>query len=196
VRYRLTRSTLSCAIRGHQNKTVKDNREFSGQEIILDLAFELRWFTYSSYVMKFCRDVSQKEFAMKIKTIPLLFLIPAGLVIGCSEDRNARQPVEPSAAVAPDNSGRNVRDRGDETKTPMDQSESEADRTITQNIRRALTADDSLSTNAKNVKIITNDGTVTLRGPVKSEKEKADIEAKAKQVAGVKQVDNQLEVAS
>ena len=89
-----------------------------------------------------------------------------------------------------------VRDRGGETKTPMDQSESEADRTITQNIRKALTADDSLSTNAKNVKIITNDGTVTLRGPVKSEKEKADIEAKAKQVAGVKQVDNQLEVAS
>jgi osmotically-inducible protein OsmY len=89
-----------------------------------------------------------------------------------------------------------VRDRNDATKTPADQSENEGDRTITQNIRKALTDDDSLSTNAKNVKIITNDGTVTLRGPVKSEKEKSDIEAKAKQVAGVKRVDNQLEVAS
>ncbi len=100
------------------------------------------------------------------------------------------------AAVEPDNTGRNVRDRNEANKTAGDQSENEADRTITQNIRQALTADDSLSTNAKNVKIITNDGTVTLRGPVKSDKEKVEIEAKAKQVAGVKKVDNQLEIAS
>jgi osmotically-inducible protein OsmY len=135
-----------------------------------------------------------KEVAMK--TIPLLFLIPAVLVIGCSRDREARQAPQSSAAVEPDNSGRNVRDRNEAAKTAGDQSENEADRTITQNIRKAITADDSLSTNAKNVKIITNDGTVTLRGPVKSEKEKADIEEKAKQVAGVKSVDNQLEIAS
>jgi hyperosmotically inducible protein len=130
-----------------------------------------------------------------VKIISLSLLISAILIAGCSRDRDARQATN-TPAVAPDNTGRNVRDRGGETKTPGDQSESEADRTISQNIRKALTADDSLSTNAKNVKIITNDGTVTLRGPVKSEKEKADIEAKAKQVAGVKQVDNQLEVAS
>lgn len=130
-----------------------------------------------------------------MNTIPLLFLISTMLLVGCSRDRDARQ-ASTTPAVEPDNTGRNVRDRGGETKTPGDQSESEADRTITQNIRKALTADDSLSTNAKNVKIITNDGTVTLRGPVNSEKEKADIEAKAKQVAGVRQVDNQLEVTS
>jgi osmotically-inducible protein OsmY len=46
------------------------------------------------------------------------------------------------------------------------------------------------------VKIITSDGTVTLRGPVKSDKERAEIEAKAKQVSGVKRVENQLEIAS
>ena len=130
-----------------------------------------------------------------MKIISLSLLISAILIAGCSRDRDARQATT-TPAVEPDNTGRNVRDRGGETKTPGDQSESEADRTITQNIRKALTADDSLSTNAKNVKIITNDGTVTLRGPVKSEKEKVDIEAKAKQVAGVKQVDNQLEIAS
>ena len=130
-----------------------------------------------------------------MKVIALFFLASAILVVGCSRDRD-RQVPQSSAAVEPDNSGRNVRDRNDATKTPGDQSENEADRTITQNIRKALTDDDSLSTNAKNVKIITNDGTVTLRGPVKSEKEKSDIEAKAKQVAGVKRVDNQLEVAS
>jgi hyperosmotically inducible periplasmic protein len=130
-----------------------------------------------------------------MKIISLSLLIAAVLTAGCSRDRDARQATN-APAVEADNSGRNVRDRGGETKTPGDQSESEADRTITQNIRKALTADDSLSVNAQNVKIITNDGTVTLRGPVKSEKEKADIEAKAKQVAGVKSVDNQLEVAS
>jgi hyperosmotically inducible periplasmic protein len=128
-----------------------------------------------------------------MKSITLL-LLSMVLMVGCS--KNPSEDKQVSQTVAPDNSGRNVRDRDNQTKTPGDQSENEADRTITQNIRQAITADDSLSTNAKNVKIITNDGTVTLRGPVKSEKEKTDIEAKAKQVAGVKRVDNQLEVAS
>ena len=66
----------------------------------------------------------------------------------------------------------------------------------TQEIRQAITSDDKLSTNAQNVKIIAKDGNVTLRGPVKSEQEKVEIEKKAKQVAGVKNVENQLEVAS
>src|SRR5215510_9718303 len=128
-----------------------------------------------------------------MKILPI-FLVSAVIVgAGCSRDREAPKT---TGAVEPDNTGRNVRDRNEVTKTPMDQSENEADRTITQNIRQALTADDSLSTNAKNVKIITNDGTVTLRGPVKNEQEKTAIEAKAKQVAGVKSVDNQLEIAS
>jgi osmotically-inducible protein OsmY len=129
-----------------------------------------------------------------MKTI-IVLLFSTLLVVACSKNRSDNKQVS-QTAVEPDNSGRNVRDRDDQNKTTGDQSENEADRTITQNIRRAVTADDSLSTNAKNVKIITNNGIVTLRGPVKSEKEKAEIEAKAKQVAGVKSVDNQLEVAS
>jgi hyperosmotically inducible periplasmic protein len=124
-----------------------------------------------------------------------LLLLSIALIVGCSKNRTEDKQVSQSAVEA-DNSGRNVRDRNDQTKTSGDQAENEADRTISQNIRQAITADDSFSTNAKNVKIITNDGTVTLRGPVKSEKEKAEIEAKAKQVAGVKRVDNQLEIAS
>ena len=54
--------------------------------------------------------------------------------------------------------------------------------------------DDSLSLNAQNVKIVTSNGNVTLRGPVKTEREKESIEAKAKQVAGVHRVTNLLEV--
>ena len=105
------------------------------------------------------------------------------------------RPSQP-AAVQADNSGRNERDRNDATKTAGDQSESKADRTISQNIRQAIVADDSVSTNGKNVKIVTVDGTVTLRGPVKTEQEKTNISAKAQQVTGVKRVDNQLEVAN
>jgi osmotically-inducible protein OsmY len=121
----------------------------------------------------------------------------AFLIVGCSKTQEAKidQPTQ-TAAVAADNSGVNERDRNAATKTAGDQAENEADRTISQNIRQAVGADDSVSTNGKNVKIITVDGTVTLRGPVKSEKEKANIAAKAQQIAGVKKVDNLLEIAN
>ena len=98
------------------------------------------------------------------------------------------------AQAAPDNTGINVRDRNDATLTPGDQSETEADRTLTQQIRKAVMADDSLSTTAKNIKIITINGVVTLRGPVNSPHEKETIAAKAQQIAGVNSIDNQLEV--
>ena len=107
----------------------------------------------------------------------------------------AERTSAPPAQTAPNNTGRNVRDRGGATLTPGDQSESQADRRLTQQIRKAIMADKSLSTTAKNVKIITINGTVTLRGPVKSVHEKEAIEAKAQQIAGATNVDNQLEVA-
>lgn len=129
---------------------------------------------------------------MKIITI---VCVSAFLIVGCSKDRSENRQVS-QTAVEPDNTGRNVRDRNDQNKTATDQSESEADRTISQNLRQAITADDSLSTNGKNVKIITIDGTVTLRGPVQSGKEKTVIGAKAQQIAGVKKVDNQLEITN
>ena len=126
-----------------------------------------------------------------------LGLILAFLIVGCSKnDVPKNEQPSPPATIAADNSGRNERDRNDATKTAGDQAENEADRTISQNIRQAIGADDSVSTNGKNAKIITVDGTVTLRGPVKSEKEKTNIGAKAQQVAGVKTVDNQLEIAN
>jgi len=126
-----------------------------------------------------------------------LGLIVAFLIVGCSKNDVTKNetPSQP-AVVAADNSGRNERDRNDATKTAGDQAENEADRTISQNIRQAISADDSISTNGKNAKIITVDGTVTLRGPVKSENEKTNIGAKAQQIAGVKSVDNQLEIAN
>jgi hyperosmotically inducible protein len=106
----------------------------------------------------------------------------------------AEETQSPPSQTAPDNTGRNVRDRSGATLTPGDQSESEADRTLTQRIRQAVMADDSLSTTAQNVKIISINGVVTLRGPVNSAQEKANIDAKAQQIAGASKVDNQLEI--
>ncbi|CAN5476171.1 hypothetical protein BH20VER3_BH20VER3_14210 [soil metagenome] len=104
---------------------------------------------------------------------------------------------EDSSSVTPtpaDNSGRNVRDRSGDTKTSGDQSESSADIEITAAIRRAVMEDDSLSMTAKNVKIITADGVVTLRGPVKSAAEKKTIGKLAHANAGDAKVMNELEV--
>jgi hyperosmotically inducible protein len=96
---------------------------------------------------------------------------------------------------AVDNSAINQRDRGHETVTPIDQSNKPSDLKMTQEIRRAIVKDDALSTAAKNIKIIPIDGAVTLRGPVKTDQEKADIAAKVAQVAGGSTVHNDLEVA-
>ncbi len=98
-----------------------------------------------------------------------------------------------SSATEPDNTGRNVRDRSDATLTPLDQGGNQADRDLTRNLRRAITSNDQLSTTAKNIKIITTNGRVTLRGPVNTEQEKQTIEGIVKQT-GVSSMDDQLEV--
>jgi|KBSMisStaDraftv2_1062788.scaffolds.fasta_scaffold48502_3 osmotically-inducible protein OsmY len=94
-----------------------------------------------------------------------------------------------------DNTGKNARDKSGETLTPLDQSSDQQDLDKTQKIRKALVDDDSLSTNAKNIKVITVNGTVTLRGPVDSAEERNKIVAKAKPIAGG-QLKNELEIQS
>ena len=94
----------------------------------------------------------------------------------------------------PDNTATNERDRSGETKTSGDQSNSSADLKITQDIRRALMKDSELSTTAKNIKIITDNGQVTLRGPVKNAQEKAKIDQLARSAAGGAKIDDQLDV--
>jgi hyperosmotically inducible protein len=103
-------------------------------------------------------------------------------------------PDDSAKPKQPDNTGVNERDRSDATMTPGDQGGSDADRDITRKIRRSLTSSDQLSTLAKNIKIITTNGKVTLRGPVNSEEEKKAIATAAEGVAGAGSVDNQLEV--
>jgi len=100
----------------------------------------------------------------------------------------------PPAAHDADNTGKNARDSKGNTLTSFDQGGSEADREISAAIRKALVDNDQLSMNAHNVKIITRDGQVTLRGPVKSPAEKTSIANVAAKTNGVKGVDNQLEI--
>ena len=95
---------------------------------------------------------------------------------------------------APDNSAVNVRDRSPVAMTSGEQSNAKTDLELTRAIRRAVVKDPALSMLAHNVKIVTANGSVTLRGPVKTEEEKAAIASKAQQLAGADKVDNQLEV--
>jgi hyperosmotically inducible protein len=94
----------------------------------------------------------------------------------------------------PDNTAINERDRSGETKTSGDQSNSSADLKTTQAIRQALMKDGELSMTAKNIKVITANGHVTLRGPVKTAQEKAKIDQLAKSAAGGAKIDNQLDI--
>ena len=99
-----------------------------------------------------------------------------------------------SAAPAPDNSAVNVRDRAPDAMTADQQSNAKSDVELTREIRQAVVKDDSLSMLAHNVKIVAANGSVILRGPVKTEQEKVAIANKAEQIAGPNKVDNQLEV--
>lgn len=112
-----------------------------------------------------------------------LATLVAALMLAACDDKPAK----------PDNTANNSRD-AETAKTPLDQSNDARDVEISAAVRRAIVDDAAMSTNAKNVKIITAKGVVTLRGVVDSQAEKDSIESKAKGVAGVVSVDNQLEV--
>ena len=95
-----------------------------------------------------------------------------------------------------DNSKMNTQDRDKNSSTADQQKENRSDREITRQIRESVAQDKSLSTYAHNVKIVTQNGQVTLRGPVRSDDEKRAIESKATEVAGNNKVTNELSVKS
>jgi hyperosmotically inducible protein len=99
-----------------------------------------------------------------------------------------------AAPTAPDNTKVNKRDKSKAEPTADQQKESQPDREIARKIRQSIVQDKSLSSYAHNVKIIAENGTVTLKGPVRSDEEKTAVEAKAAEVAGADKVTSQLEV--
>ena len=116
-------------------------------------------------------------------TLALALLLTLGLTQARAQD-----------STAPDNTKVNDRDRNKTEPTADQQKESRPDREIARGIRRSIVQDKSLSTYAHNVKIVSQNGIVTLKGPVRSEEEKSAIEAKAAEIAGKDKVTSQLEV--
>jgi len=124
------------------------------------------------------------------------FLFCGSLGIFAQQPATQQQPDASNSAQAPagDNTKMNEQDRTDNPTTADQQKENPADRELTQHVRKAIMQDKSLSTYAHNVKIISQNGTVTLKGPVRSEDEKRAIDAKAAEVAGGDKVVNELTV--
>ena len=110
------------------------------------------------------------------------------------DSMRSSSPSTGSSDSAADNTARNQRDRSSSAVTPVDQGNSQSDLDITQKIRQAVMKDDKLSFTAKNVKIITRDGKVTLRGTVPTYEERLAIENAARNVAGSPNVVSELEV--
>jgi hyperosmotically inducible protein len=101
-----------------------------------------------------------------------------------------------AVAQAPDNTKTNQRDRGDSAAVTADQQKmSKEDTELARKIRESVYADKTLSTYAHNVKIVVQNGKVTLRGPVRSQEEKDQIQQKAESVAGADNVTNQIDIA-
>jgi hyperosmotically inducible periplasmic protein len=120
-------------------------------------------------------------------------LLPLGSLVFCASLMTAAAPrYQDNQQTPPDNTKKN---KDQASPTADEQKMNPADRAITQKIRKAIHEDQSLSTYAHNIKIITQDGKVTLRGPVRSEDEKNNLQAKAAAVAGEENVTNQLEIA-
>lgn len=131
---------------------------------------------------------------MKIISFTVICLALASFASHAAENAvsntNTVTPVEHSAA---DNTKVNKRDQNNQTLTPMDQSNSESDLQITSAIRKSIIRQ-HLSMDAKNIKIMTINGDVTLRGPVSSRTEIEKIVETTKSIPGIKTLNNQLEV--
>ena len=138
-----------------------------------------------------------KENPMHRLTLALSLL----LICGGAALLNAQQPATNSTAdtgaTAPGNTKVNKRDRNKAEPTADQQKESKSDRELARDVRRSLVKDKSLSSYAHNIKVVAQDGKVTLKGPVHSAEEKQAVEAKAAEAAGgADKVNSEIEVAS
>jgi len=130
---------------------------------------------------------------MKIPKAPMCALVLITALSAWALPASAQSSEKPTK---PDNTKVNKRDQGPGAVTADQQKMIAADRDLTAKIRKAVIADKTLSTYAHNVKIISQDGTVTLKGPVRSEDEIKSILAKAAEIAGADKVDNEMAVSS
>jgi hyperosmotically inducible protein len=130
---------------------------------------------------------------LKASMLASILASTLGVAGACSNHENGRAAEKPTD---PDNTAVNDRDRSGATVTPLDQRENEHDLAATKELREALVGDEQLSFDAKNIKIVTQDGVMTLRGPVKSDAERQAIELRARRVPGISSVHNELELSA
>jgi hyperosmotically inducible protein len=132
-------------------------------------------------------------YRMNSRSRSLAWAVSGAMLIGVLSGSTGS--IAAQTQTRPDNTKVNTRDRADGAVTADQQKENAGDRDLAQQIRRSLTRDKTLSTYAHNVKVVAQGGQVTLKGPVRSEQEKKDIEAKAVEVAGAGHVVNEISVA-
>lgn len=118
----------------------------------------------------------------------LLAVLAGGSPLVYAQTSNTGKTATPDA----DNTRMNKADQKNTHPTAQNQSNEKADRELAAAVRKAIVRDKSLSTNAHNVKVVAKDGTVTLRGPVRSDDEKTKVSQLTRQVEGVSNVDDQL----
>ncbi len=123
-----------------------------------------------------------------------LMLAPAANAAKTEHTDKDAKAVNEAAHAAPDNTKKNAREHNGGGVTAQDQSGEKSDVEVTRKLRQEILKRKKLSTNAQNVKIITQNGTVTLKGPVDSAAEKDKVERIAKQVIGANKLVNDLEV--
>ena len=132
-----------------------------------------------------------------LPTAALAGLLGIGSLGAVAQQPATQQPptASDSAQVpAGDNTKMNDQDLNGNATTAQQQKENPSDRELTQHVRKAIMQDKALSTYAHNVKIISQNGTVTLKGPVRSEDEKRAIYAKASEVADTDKVVDEMTV--
>jgi osmotically-inducible protein OsmY len=130
----------------------------------------------------------QQTLTVKLLTISCFLIGSLGFV--SAQQQTEGQAANPNA----DNTKANKQDRSQNEPTADQAKDNSSDREIMRRIRKSVVSDKSLSTDAHNVKIISQGGKVTLRGPVDSEDEKNNVEQKATEVAGAGNVTNDITV--
>lgn len=126
--------------------------------------------------------------------VPRTLALVAALAVALPMAAGAQSAATSSTGHAADNTALNARDRNDMSQTSTAQSNDQDDIKLAAAVRKAVTGDTSLSTLGHNVKILAANGSVTLRGPVKDDAEKAKVESTVRSVNGVQQVTNELDV--
>jgi hyperosmotically inducible periplasmic protein len=128
------------------------------------------------------------DLRIMIRVLLFVSLLGGGIMAGAQDQMGQSPPPQP------DNTKTNQRDRKADEPTADQQKANQSDRDMTRQIRKSIEKDRSLSTYGHNVKVITQNGTVTLKGPVRSEEEKKAIEQKATEVAGADKVTSEIDV--